>query len=361
MRRIFRVNTGGAVRGQGHLVDVEQARTRAIVMLTPAPPRRVGAAVALRRSGSSEGMSVETRMMTHREDPSRAAAYESVPLSPAGAEIRGLDLREPLDPATAEALRASFAKHHVLVFRDQDLTPADQIRVLGAFGNVLDESNNGARHSYVSGDAKSTTFKPGRLLFHSDNHFTQVPLEMLSLYGENVDQAAASTLFVDNVQGLKRLPAELAAKLADAKSVNVSYYFWGQGGDRPSRSVQPERAEAPQAVHPVIWRHPVSGEPFIYITELHTHHLLDMPLDASDDLLAAVREVLYAPDGMYEHRWRTGDLVIWDNRAVQHARGFVPDSTADPAAPNRSIRRVVVGPKDFRDQVTLPDSVTWMN
>jgi taurine dioxygenase len=287
--------------------------------------------------------------------------YDSVRLSPTGVEIKGLDLRDPLDPATARALRASLAKYHLLVFRNQELRAADQIRVLSAFGNVLDEPNDGSRHTYVSGDTTSATFKPGRLLFHSDNHFTQVPLEMLSLYAERVDEQAAPTLFVDNVEGLRRLPSDLAARLGDVQSVNVSYYFWGQGGDRPSRSVQPERAEAPRAIHPVIWRHAVSGEPFIYVTELHTHHLEGMSLEESDALLGEVRKVLYAPEGIYEHKWRTGDLVIWDNRAVQHARGDVPDARAVPSAPNRSIRRVVVGPKDFRDQVTLPDSVTWKN
>jgi taurine dioxygenase len=293
--------------------------------------------------------------MTHREEDAPAGAPVGIPLSPAGAEIKGLDLAEPLEAATAETLRAALAQYHLLVFRDQALTPADQIRVLGLFGNVLDEPHNGSRHSYVSGDA--TSVNPGRLLFHSDNHFTPVPLEMLSLYAESVDDRAASTLFVDNVQGFRRLPPELAARLSDAQSVNVSYYYWGQGSDRPSRSVDPDHPEAPRAVHPVVWRHPVSGEPFIYVTELHTHHLLGMPLDESDDLLAAVRKVLHAPDAMYEHQWRTGDLVIWDNRAVQHARGFVPDSKADPTAPERSLRRVVVGPKDFHDQVTLPASL----
>ncbi len=282
-------------------------------------------------------------------------ALAVVPLSPSGAEIRGLDLREPVAPAAAETLRSALARHRVLVFRDQALGPEDQIRVMGVFGNVLDEPHNGARHSYVSGDA--TSVNPGRLLFHSDNHFTPVPLEKLSLYAESVDDRAASTLFVDNMAGLKRLPAALAARLAEAKSVNVSYYYWGQGSDRPSRSVQPDHPEAPRAVHPVIWRHPVTGEPFIYITELHTHHLEGMPLEESDRLLAQVHEALYAPEGMYEHRWREGDLVVWDNRGAQHARGFVPDSRADPSAPKRSLRRVVVGPVDFHDQVKLPDSL----
>jgi taurine dioxygenase len=273
------------------------------------------------------------------------------PLGPAGAEVSGLDLREPFDLATESALRRALADHRLLVFRGQALSPSDQIRTLGVFGNVLDESRDGSRHTYVSGD--DSNIKAGRLLFHSDNHFTERPLEYLSLYAESVDERAAPTLFVDSVAGLRRLPPELAARLAGARAVNVTYYFWGQTSDRPARSITPERPEAPRATHPVIWRHPVSGERFLYITELHTHHIEGLPLEESDQLLAEAHKALYPPQAIYEHRWRPGDLLVWDNRAAQHARGDVPDSRADPSAPERRLRRVAVGPVNFRDQVKL--------
>jgi taurine dioxygenase len=278
------------------------------------------------------------------------------PLPPCAAEVAGVDLARPVDAATRAALQALMARHRILVFRDQRLAPEDQVRALALFGdNVLDESRNGSRYIYVSGD--DTGVNPGRLLFHSDNHFTALPLERLSLYAEDVDERAASTLFVDNVRAFERLPPALRDRLVGAWTVNVSYYYWGQGSDRPSRSVVPDHPEAPRAVHPAVWRHPVSGEPFVYITELHTHHLLDMPLGESDALLEKVRAEMYASANIFEHRWRTGDLVVWDNRAAQHARGYVPDSRAEPAAPRRALRRCVAGPKAFHEQVTLPASV----
>ena len=78
-----------------------------------------------------------------------------------------------------------------------------------------------------------------------------------------------------------------------------------------------------------------------------------MPLEESDRLLAEVHKALYPAEGIYEHKWRTGDFVVWDNRAAQHARGYVPDSRGDPTAPKRSLRRVAVGPVNFRDQIKL--------
>jgi hypothetical protein len=80
-------------------------------------------------------------------------------------------------------------------------------------------------------------------------------------------------------------------------------------------------------------------------------HIVGMELEESDEFLGAVREVLYAPEEMYAHQWRPGDLVIWDNQATQHARGPVPDAQLDPDAGPRSLRRVIVGVKDYAEQM----------
>lgn len=76
----------------------------------------------------------------------------------------------------------------------------------------------------------------------------------------------------------------------------------------------------------------------------------------SDELLASVEAVLYESGLIYTHRWKSGDLVVWDNIAVQHARGPVPDQRTDPDAPPRSLRRVVIGSVDYTDQIALAGS-----
>jgi len=276
-----------------------------------------------------------------------------VPLAPTfAAEVRGIDCTETLDERTQSELRTLLAQRGVLVFREQCLEPHDQVRVLGAFGNVLDEAHDGSMHSYVSTDATSLV-KPGRLLFHTDNHFMPVPLEVLSLCGVQVDQKSASTLFVDNVAAYGRLSADLTEMLEGAEAVNVSYYFYGDGGDRPARWVAPDHPDAPRTAHPCIGHYPGSGAPYVYVTELHTHHIVNMERGQSDDLLRTVEAVLYEATWMYEHHWQPGDLLIWDNHTTQHARGPVPDLEIDPTAPARSLRRVVVGPIDYQDQMAL--------
>lgn len=263
-----------------------------------------------------------------------------------GVEISGFDLRRRIDRSAASELQRILSDHQLILFRDQDLTPDDQIRLLGTFGNVLDEVQDGKSYQYVSGD--ETSVRPGRLLFHSDNHFTQVPLEVLSLYGERIGEAATPTLFVDNVEAYQRLPSELATRLEGLDVVTKSYFHLGYS-DRPARSVSPEPEGGPRAQHPAVWRHPVTGAPFLYLTELHAHHLAGLPREESDALLTAAMDAIYVPDRFYEHRWRTGDLLVWNNRTVQHARGELTPSDGSAAAA-RSVRRVAVGPVGFTDQ-----------
>ncbi len=280
-----------------------------------------------------------------------SSSFSSVELLPGFvSEIRGLDASVAPSPETAAALRATLERTPVLVVRDQSVTAEEQIDFCRAFGNVLDEMHDGSLHSYVS-SAEESLVKPGRLLFHSDNHFMPMPLEVLSLYGATVDELSAPTLYVDNRAAYRRLPPELRDRLSDADTVNVSYYFFGQGGDKPSRSVTPDHPEAPRVNHPAIDRHPVTGEPFVYVTELHTHHFDGLDQAASNELLESVHEVLYVADEMYVHHWLPGDLLVWDNLAVQHVRGPVPEGVADPDAEPRSLRRVVLGTKDYEQQM----------
>lgn len=281
---------------------------------------------------------------------------ETKPLQ-VGMEISGLDLRRPTDPGTASEIQKILNEYQLILFRDQDITPDDQIRLLGAFGNVLDEVQDGKRYQYVSGD--ETSVRPGRLLFHSDNHFTQVPLEVLSLYGERIGEAATPTLFLDNVEAYRRLPSGLAARLEGLEVVTKSYFHLGYS-DRPARGVSPEPEGGPQARHPAVWRHPVTDAPFLYLTELHAHHLAGLPREESDALLTAAMDAIYVPDRFYRHRWRTGDLLVWNNRTVQHARGELTPTDGSPAVA-RSVRRVAVGPVGFTDQFQFsPEALAAM-
>lgn len=277
---------------------------------------------------------------------------ETVPLR-IGVEIRGLRLDRPITDQDASELRRLLADRQLLVFREQAISPEDQIRVLEIFGKVLDEKADGLRYQYVSGE--KTSVKPGRLLFHSDNHFTQVPLELLSLYGEKVGAKATPTLFADNIAGYERLSPECREKLENLTVINRSFFHLGLS-DRTARELPAELEGGPVARHPAVWRHPDSGKPFVYLTELHAYRLDGLEEEESRALLDEVFATLYDPATIHEHKWADGDLVIWNNRTVQHARGPL-DETDEAAASARSIRRVSTGTITFTDQFQFTPEV----
>lgn len=266
-----------------------------------------------------------------------------------GVEIRGVDLSVAPGDALVAELRALYNEQHMLVFRDQkNFTPLDQWRAISMFGMVLNESQDGSGVIYVSGE--KSKIESNRLLFHSDNHFNQVPIEILSLYAEEVDESATSTLFVSNADTYRDLPQSIRDRI-DAAEVEVRTYFHRGYSDRPARTVRPEEDDddGPIARHPAVWQHPVTGEKFAYLTELGAHHLTGMNREESDQLLNEIFDVMYQPSRFYEHHWRTGDYVLWNNRVLQHARGEIRNSdTGETLA--RSIRRVAGGTIGFTEQ-----------
>jgi taurine dioxygenase len=102
-------------------------------------------------------------------------------------------------------------------------------------------------------------------------------------------------------------------------------------------------AYLPQVERPAIIPHPVTGEPILYVSEMQTARIGDLDPEDSEALLTALFAELYAPENVHEHRWRNGDLVIWDNLALQHSR---PDLTG--CVPRR-LQRVAVADKSFFD------------
>lgn len=254
-------------------------------------------------------------------------AARALPTIGAQADI---DLSRPLDPGGQQALRDLLFEHGLLVFRDQSLSDADQTRVLGYFGQVLVEEG-GHREIAVDGNLGAC-----RLLFHSDLAFTREPFKLLSLYGIDVDEGRTSTLFASGTRVLDRLPADLRRRLDGLQATTVI------PPSQTQRAVQYETpAFFPQITQPAIIAHPVTGAPILFAFEMQTSRIEGLDPEDSEALLHELFGHLYAPENVYEHVWRNGDLVIWDNIALQHAR---PDQAATP---RRRLRRVAVADKTF--------------
>ena len=222
------------------------------------------------------------------------------------------------DPALEQELSALLGRHHLLLIRDRDLSAADQIAIMGHFGEVVDEGGNGLRHVFVSNAREDGVLLLGKqLVFHSDNVFTPEPLNVVSLYGERVRRRhRAHPVRQHRSRVFAARPRRWPVELADARALNLSGFAGGWYRYRDAEVA----AHHPRAVHPVITHDTWSGDAALMVSEQQTDRILEWDADASEDTLQALFALLYRPDNVYEHHWREGDLVIWDNLALQHGR-----------------------------------------
>jgi alpha-ketoglutarate-dependent taurine dioxygenase len=261
-------------------------------------------------------------------------------LSPAlGVEVHGVDLSKPLDDAVVQALRQAYQDRLLLLFRGQHLSPENHVRAAGLFGPVLDEFADGSSHSLVSNlDRKAYiggVANDQELSFHSDYTNTDSPIWGLSLYSIEVSANAPVTRFVNAQRAYEHLPPDLREKF-DGLSVTDAY--------EADAYADPAAPDADRSMlsgllftHPAVIDHPRNGRRQIFCNHMWTHCIVGMDATATRALLDPVFGVMYARSNMYEHRWADGDLIIWDNIALQHARDPVP------ADCRRHLRRVPIG------------------
>lgn len=249
----------------------------------------------------------------------------------AGAEIAGLDLSGPLAEGVVDRLRQLFRERHLLVARQQTLSEDDQVRVSGWFGPV--RTSGKGPTGYVSNTRSDGLVPEGPLPFHSDMSFTETPLLGISLYAIEVPARGTSTLFANAAAAVDRLPRRARAQLEGRRVLNI-------GGYGSNFSVRRREADCdplePRAHHPAISAHPVTGIPVIRANGLSTAHVEGLADEESEEVLQQVFDALYDTANVYEHHWQVGDLVVFDNIAVHHARRDFDGTAA------RTLRRVVL-------------------
>ncbi|MFD0234907.1 TauD/TfdA dioxygenase family protein [Streptomyces decoyicus] len=253
-----------------------------------------------------------------------------------GARV-GLDLGAPLGAECAAALVELFRARHLLVFSGQDFSLEEQIRFMGYLGPVLHEEGSGI--GFVSNVKEGAALGVSELSFHSDTGHCAVPLEAVSLFAEDVEGCVTSTRFANVAAAYGRLPVGLRSRVASLVCENAMPV------SLDGRNVGVSVAEGmPRAEHPVVWRHPVSGEPGLMVNANQTTRIVGLEDAESRELLEELFSVMYAEDAVYEHSWRQGDVVVWHNLAVQHARGGLEGNG------RRTLRRVALGEKGFWEQ-----------
>ncbi len=255
-------------------------------------------------------------------------------LSPFGLEI-GLDLRQPIGPELQAQLSATLYSQGLLVFRGQALDLERQVEIMDGFGPVL-RAPEGI--NVVSTDPEKGWGGTGELKFHADLAFSPHPCKVISLYALEVEDGETSTLFASGLLACQRMPGALRRRLAGvmARMQMPRLYAGADAGTQTP-------AWLPRTDHPAIMNHPVTGAPLVFVNELQTAGLEGVSPDEGVQLLAEVFAWLYEKALVYEHRWTRGDLVIWDNIALQHARSALPVMT------RRTLQRVIVAEKRFSE------------
>lgn len=262
------------------------------------------------------------------------------PLTPSiGVEVLGVDLRSPLAPASFAAIRRAWYDHMVLLIRDQQLSEEDQIRFGECFGTLGRIFNRPyGKHpgvllvSNIREDGKPIGALPdGEMQFHSDQCYVEDPPAGTMLYSIEVPSQGGNTLFANMYAAYDALPDSMKAKLENLRAT----HYYDPGSDYVMRRGPPS-AKALFWTHPVIRRHPATGRKALYINRLMTYEIEDMKAAESEALLNELFDHQEQRQFIYEHVWRPGDVVLWDNRCTLHARtDFSPGE-------RRLLRRITV-------------------
>ena len=263
-----------------------------------------------------------------------------------GAVIEGLDPTSPLDDDTVRTLRAAFDDRGVLVFRGLDIDEVFQQQLV--YSLIDDELPDEDRISVqVSNKAEGGLAPYGRLLFHCDNMWARTPQPAISLYGEKVEPPSAPTRFAGMRHAWDTLPDELKARVEGREARHgFDGVYPNRGGD--DDVLDASFPAARHSVRPVAMAHPRTGDTLLYVSQQMTNEILGLSEDENEELLAALYEHLYDPELIVDHDWREGDLVVWDNVAVQHGRGKV---SLDG---NERTLRKVTGPMNLDPDELLP-------
>ncbi len=261
------------------------------------------------------------------------------PLSPFGAEITEIDARVA-DEAQLLGVRDALLRYSVIVVRGQRLTPDDQVAFMARLYTLAPPSKLRAfgldGNSYISiisnivEDGRPIGLSDAGLLWHTDTCFRSNPELFVSLYAIQLPVRDAVTLgdtvFLSTAAAYDALADDERRRL-DGLEIVQSYAFHLDKMRRLGLLTRPplseeQRAEVPDARHPLVRVHPITGRRFLYVNESFSARILGMPEWESDQLISRLCLHVSRPEFQFTHNWRQDDFVIWDNSVTQHRATF---------------------------------------
>jgi taurine dioxygenase len=271
-----------------------------------------------------------------------AAPTRSLDVIPSGAalaaEVRGIDLRTITGPAFERTMQA-WHQHSVLLFRDQTLTEQDLIAFSRRLGDLdwapIQETGRrfveGLPEIYIVSNVIVNgepigSLGDGEAVWHTDMSYLDVPPKASMLYSLEIPPAGGNTSFCTMYGIYEALAPELKARIA---GLNIKHDGTYNSGGYLRQGVTPtdDPMTSPGAVHPLVCTHPKTGRRMLYLGRRRNAYLVGLSLAESEALLDELWTYVDRPEHAWEHVWRVGDLVLWDNRCTMHRRdAFDPQS-----------------------------------
>jgi taurine dioxygenase len=258
-----------------------------------------------------------------------------------GVQIEGLDPTSHGQEETRKQLTDAINEHKLVLIRHADLQAQDQVdfsKILGPINRRGVFMPGERNHAFVSNAMGEGVLRDGEIFFHSDQTYFSPPLRALSLYGIQIPSKGGNTEFVDAEYTYERLPVAVKERIQHLQAMHVHDYSPEKYAKGSGYKFDPNSPNAVTATHPVVWTHPVTGKSILLVNRSQTSHIIGMDSTESAELLELLYSYNEDREYVYAHRWQVGDLLIWDNWGLQHAR------TEWDSSEKRTLRRVPIGP-----------------
>jgi taurine dioxygenase len=273
-----------------------------------------------------------------------------------GAQIV-FDLSQPIDEPGFREIEAAFHDNIVVVFRDQKLTSEQQIAFSRRFGELeihivrkylLPDCPEILLISNVRNEAgEHIGLADAGFTWHSDTSYRRFPSRCSLLYAKEVPhrdgKLLGDTLFANAIAAYEALPETMKRRLAGLKAIHrYSMRRRVDNSPRPKLTAA-QLAETPDIAHPIVRTHPYTGRKSLYVTGGECIGIEGMAEDEARDLIAELDAHIVKPEFCYRHKWRVGDLLMWDNASSMHL------AICDYALPERRLmhRTTVIGSQPF--------------
>ena len=249
-----------------------------------------------------------------------------------GVEVSGVDIRG-LDGAGFAAIYRAWLESNVLVVTGQALTIHEFLAYSRRFGSVFPHPSKTTRHPDVpeitvlgtgkfnaDGSLNQAIYRRGAEGWHTDGAYDDIPFKATQLFALAIPDTGGDTLFASGYAAYEAMPQRLKQRLDGVKGA----FAYG-GRTKAQALLNPEDRDRAPALHPIIRTHSETGRKSMYFDPGKILYIQGAEPAESDDLIGELTELMIQPDGEYRHKWRVGDVVIWDNRCSYHkAAGDYP-------------------------------------